>query len=334
MPVTKNAAFRYRIIDACLRNKRKPYPSVDVLQETITEALNLDKEISVSSVNKDMKAMRDIYNAPIQFSKNYKGYYYEDPHFSINSFPLTEEEVRILDLSSSFLKQIKYSGYFTQFESVIEKLISGFRISKIPGYENRQLLETEEPISDTGLNWLETVYSSILYKKALKVQYKRFNSDDSKTHLISPYLLREYRNRWYMVGFSEKADAVTTLALDRVLSIEESKRKYIALDSFNEKDYFRYSFGVTVYANADPYKIKLLFDNSVAGYLLTKPLHSSQIANQLDDGLHIELNCYITPELEMTILSYGEMVKVIGPEQLKKKISDRAEAMWKLYKRN
>jgi predicted DNA-binding transcriptional regulator YafY len=331
MPVTKNAAFRYRIIDACLRNKRRPYPSVDVLQDTITEALNLDKEISASSVNKDLKAMRDFYNAPILFSKNHKGYFYEDPHFSINSFPLTEEEVRILDLSSSFLKQIKYSGYFTQFESVIEKLISGFRLSKIPGYENRQLLETEEPLSDTGLRWLETVYSSILYKKSLEVKYKRFNSDDSKTHLFSPYLLREYRNRWYMVGYSEKAEAVTTLALDRVQSIEESKSKYITLDSFNEKDYFRYSFGVTVYANADPHKIELLFDHSVAGYLLTKPLHSSQKANQQEEGLCIELNCYITPELEMTILSYGEMVKVIGPEQLKNKISERAEAMWKQY---
>jgi predicted DNA-binding transcriptional regulator YafY len=332
MPVTKNAAFRYRIIDACLRNSRRPYPSVDFLQETITEALNLDKQISASSVNKDLKAMRDFYKAPIQFSKNHKGYYYEDPHFSINSFPLTEEEVRILDLSTSFLKQIKFSGYFAQFESVIEKLISGFRLSKIPGYENRQLLETEEPLSDTGLRWLETVYSAILYKQALEVQYKRFNSDDSKTHLFSPYLLREYRNRWYMVGYSEKAEAVTTLALDRVQSMTESANKYNTIDSFNEKDYFRYSFGVTVYTNTDPQVIELLFDSSVAGYLLTKPLHSSQIANQKDDGLHIALNCYITPELEMTILSYGENVKVMGPVHLKEKIADRAEAMWKNYR--
>jgi predicted DNA-binding transcriptional regulator YafY len=331
MPVTKNAAFRYRIIDACLRNKRKPYPSIDVLQETITEALNMEKEISQSSINKDLKSMRSFYNAPIRFNKNHGGYYYEDPHFSINSFPLTEDEVRILDLSSSFLKQIKFSGYFTQFESVIEKLISGFRLSKIPGYENRQLLETEEPLSDTGLRWLETVYSAILYKEILEVKYKRFNSDDVKIHLFSPYLLREYRNRWYMVGYSAKAEAVTTLALDRVESIQKTTGKFISIDSFNEKDYFRYSFGVTVYANADPYTIELLFDQSVAGYLLTKPLHSSQKVNQREDGLHISLVCYVTPELEMTILSYGENVKVLGPEHLKNRIAQRAEALCKHY---
>ena len=332
MPVNKNAAFRHRIIDACLLNKLRPYPTMEQLQDRISESLNLDRRISRSSVDKDLKAMRDFYKAPIQFSKNHKGYFYEDPHFSINSFPLTEDEVRILDLSTSFLKQIKFSGYFTQFESVIEKLISGFRLSKIPGYENRQLLETEEPLSDTGLRWLETVYSAILYKQALEVQYKRFNSDDSKMHLFSPYLLREYRNRWYMVGYSEKAEAVTTLALDRVQSMTESANKYNTIDSFNEKDYFRYSFGVTVYTNTDPQIIELLFDSSVAGYLLTKPLHSSQVANQQDNGLHILLNCYVTPELEMTILSYGENVKVLGPVHLKEKIADRAEAMWKQYR--
>jgi len=326
MPLSKNAAFRYRIIDACLRNTRRPYPSVEELQETVSEGLNLDALISQSSINKDLKAMRDFYKAPIRFDKNRKGYYYEDPHFSINSFPLTEEEVRILDLSTSFLKQIKFSGYFTQFESVIEKLISGFRLSRIPGYENRQLLETEEPLSDTGLRWLEPVYAAILYKETLTVTYKRFNSDESKIHTFSPYLLREYRNRWYMVGFSEKAEAITTLALDRIESIERSPLPFKATEGFNEKDYFRYSFGVTVYTDSAPHHIELCFHPSVAGYLLTKPLHSSQKSTMKEEGLHVELTCYLTPELEMAILSYGETVKVLQPEVLRDRIRTRAGA--------
>lgn len=332
MPATKNAAFRHRIIDACLRNKRKPYPSIEELQETVSEGLNMEDPISVSTINKDLKAMRDFYKAPICFDKYRKGYYYEDPYFSIQSFPLTEEEVRILDLSSSFLKQIKYSGYFTQFESVIEKLISGFRLSKIPGYENRQLLETEEPLSDTGIRWLETVYSAILHKDSLTVKYKRFNSMETKTHAFSPYLLREYRNRWYMIGYSEKAESITTLALDRVASIEKSSQRYISTEGFNEKDYFQYSFGVTVYAQAEPYVVELLFDKAVAGYLLTKPLHASQQAEMGEDGLRLQIECYLTPELEMTILGYGETVQVLGPEILKNRILARAGALLNRYR--
>ena len=331
MPITKNAAFRYRIIDACLRNRRKPYPSIETLQEVVSEGLNMDKPISQSSLNKDLKAMRDFYKAPLRFDKYRKGYYYEEPQFSINSFPLTEEEVRILDLSSSFLKQIKFSGYFTQFESVIEKLISGFRLSKIPGYENRPLIETEEPLSDTGVRWLETTYSAIIYKETLTVSYKRFNSEEIKIHVFSPYLLREYRNRWYMVGYSEKAEAILTLALDRVEHIELSGQPYHTSEGFNEQDYFKYSFGVTVYANDEPKIVELLFQPSVAGYLLTKPLHASQKTSTTDEGLLVQLECYLTPELEMTVLSYGETVKVIGPAVLRERIHARIESSLAQY---
>jgi hypothetical protein len=179
MPVTKNAAFRHRIIDSCLRNTLRPYPNIEQLQDQVTDALNLDNRISRSSIDKDMKAMRDFYKAPIAYDTYRRGYYYEDPNFSINSFPLTPEEIQILDLSTSFLKQIKYSGYFLQFESVIEKLISGFRISKIPGYEGRQFLEVEEPIADIGMKWLEPLYTAIIEKNPLVIQYKRIKANTS-----------------------------------------------------------------------------------------------------------------------------------------------------------
>jgi predicted DNA-binding transcriptional regulator YafY len=328
MPINKNAAFRFRIIDGCLRNNMRKYPTLEVLKEVIMETMNLES-ISDSTINKDLRSMKDHYNAPIECHPVHGGYYYTEEGFSINSFPLTQDEIRVLDLSTSILKQIKFSGYFQQFESVIEKLISGFRISKIPGYEQRQILEVEEPLVDTGTKWIEQVYESILYKQPLFIQYKKFNSSDVKTHVLSAYVIREYRNRWYVTGYSERAEGVTTFALDRVVSMELLKSGYHSTD-FNEKDYFKYGFGATVYSK--PYKVELLFEDSMTGYILSKPLHATQqIINQAD-GLHIELECYLTPELEMTILSYAEQVKVLGPEVLKERIQKRAEALVQLYK--
>lgn len=330
MPVNKNAAFRYRIIDTCLRNSMRKYPTVEVLKEIIMEAMNIES-LSTSQINKDIRAMKDIYSAPIENHKVYGGYYYTEEDFSINSFPLTQDEIRVLDLSTSILKQVKYSGYFKQFESVIEKLISGFRVSKIPGFESRQILETEEPIADTGLKWIEMVYESILNKQALFIEYQKFNSDEVKTHIFSSYVIREYRNRWYVTGYSEKAEGIATLALDRVVNMELLKSGYHSTN-FNEKDFFKYGFGATVYNNSEPYKVELLFDESVAGYMLTKPLHSTQRIISKEAGLHVEIECYLTPELEMTILSYAEKVMVIAPDELRKRVKKRVEALAEVYK--
>ena len=330
MPINKNAAFRYRIIDACLRNSMRKYPTIEVLKEIIMEAMNIES-LSDSQINKDIRAMKDIYNAPIENHKIYGGYYYTEDDFSINSFPLTQDEIRVLDLSTSILKQIKYSGYFQQFESVIEKLISGFRISKIPGYEHRHILEMEEPLIDTGIKWIEMVYESILNKQPLFVEYKKFNSSEVKTHILSAYVIREYRNRWYVTGYSEKAEGITTLALDRVVKMELLKSGYHSAE-FNEKDFFKYGFGATVYSNSNPYKVELFFDESLAGYMHTKPLHSTQRIISEVNGLHLEIECYLTPELEMTILSYAEKVKVLAPVELRDRVKKRAEALADVYK--
>lgn len=333
MPVNKNAAFRYRVIDGCLRNPMRKYPNLQMLKEMIMEAAGLDS-LSDSQINKDIRAMKDLFNAPIENHKVYGGYYYTEEDFSINSFPLTHDEIRVLDLSTSILKQIKYSGYFNQFESIIDKLISGFRISQIPGYEQRQIIEVEQPISDTGLRWIEMAYESILNRMPLHIEYKKFNSDEMKDHIFSAYIIREYRNRWYVTGYSERSEGITTLALDRVVKMELLKNGYRNAD-FDSNDFFKYGFGATVYSDSKPYKVELLFDNSLAGYMLTKPLHSTQrVIDHGEENLHLEIECYLTPELEGTILSYAEKVKVLAPQELIKRISERAEKLANSYKSN
>lgn len=334
MPVNKNAAFRYRIIDECLRNKRKKFPSIQDIQEKITSILGLDSLISVSSINKDFKTMRDFYNAPIKFNTYEKGYFYDDPEFSINNFPLSTEEIEVLDLSTAFLKQLKFSGYFKQFEGAIDKLISGFRVSKIPGFEKKMLIQTEEPIANTGVDWLDNLYVAIIEQKPVQINYQRFNVKQSTTHLFSPYVLREYRNRWYVTGYSSEGKNFTTLALDRILGCEIQDSGFYLDESFNAFEFFKYSFGATVYPNAKPQSVQLLFDKSLEGYLKTKPLHQTQDMQRVYNGILVKIDCYLTPELEMTILGYGEQVKVLGPAKFVTTIKKRVQALGFVYGTN
>jgi predicted DNA-binding transcriptional regulator YafY len=332
MPVNKNAAFRYRIIDEFLRNKRKKYPSLEDIQEKVTSVLGLDVLISASSINKDFKVMRDFYQAPIKFNSYEKGYFYEDPEFSINSFPLSTEEIEVLDLSTAFLKQLKFSGYFNHFEGAIDKLISGFRVSKIPGFEKKMLIQTEEPTANTGVDWLDTLYIAILEQKPVLINYHRFNAKKATNHLFSPYVLREYRNRWYLTGYSSEGKNITTLALDRIVDCEISQNRFILDESFNATDFFKYSFGATVHANAKPYSVQLLFDKALEGYLNTKPLHHTQQMSIENNDILVKIDCYLTPELEMTILGYGEQVKVLAPAEFVNTIKRRVKAMGYVYK--
>ena len=330
MPRNKSALLRYRIIDSCLTNHLHKYPTMQYIHQRIEQQLG--KEISESMINKDFAEIKSIYKAPIKYDKTNGGYYYTDPNFSIKEFPLTNEEVSALDYSTALLQNLKGTKLFDQFENAINKMIEGYRVSKIIGKSEKQLIQVEEPLKTGGNEWLEPLLKAIVEKEALELVYARYGGPE-KSHILSPYLVKEYRNRWYVVGFSDKAEHILLLALDRIKSIEPAKQGYTPAGDFNPDDFFKYSFGITQIHGAKAEKIVLSFTPAQAQYVLAQPLHHSQIILQENPKeVRIQLEVYITQELIMTILSYGAQVKVLKPTHFKQKIKKLITEMVAQYK--
>jgi predicted DNA-binding transcriptional regulator YafY len=216
MPKNKSALLRYRIIDGCLTNSMHPYPSLEAIQKKIEQ--QLDKSISSSMINKDFAAMKDIYGAPIAYHKTKAGYYYTDPSFSIQEFPLTEAEREALDFSTALLQQIRGTRIFQQFENAINKVIEGYRISKIIGVSQRQFLQVEEPVRPQDSPYLEQLLQSIIHQQPLAITYQGYGREP-KLHQFSAHLLKEYRNCWYVVGYSDRGKNLLMFALDRIKDI-------------------------------------------------------------------------------------------------------------------
>ncbi|MBU3743151.1 MAG: WYL domain-containing protein [Sediminibacterium sp.] len=328
MPVNKNALLRYYAIDACLTNSMRPFPNLEQIRRRVMQ--QLDGDISISMINKDLAQMRDLYAAPIKYDKVKRGYCYSTPGYSIKSLPLSEEEIAALDYSTALLQQLKGSRIFDQFETAINRLIEGYRVSKLIGKSEKQLIQVEEPVSTGGNQWLEIILQAIVSQTQLAIDYAKFGSP-VKQHLLSPYLIKEYRNRWYVVGYAATGK-ILILALDRIQKIQKSKARFYADPGFQAEQYFQYSFGITHAAAAAPEKIVATFDKEQAPYILAQPLHHSQVVlNESNKGVTIQLTVYITTELVMTLLSYGAGVEVKEPLTLRKKMQEKIAAMQAVY---
>ena len=330
MPVNKSALLRYRVIDACLTNHLRTYPSIEFIINKIEEQLGTT--LSDSMFNKDIQQMKRVYGAPIKYDRSHGGYYYTEPDFSIKEFPLTHDEIEALDFSTALFQQLKGTKMFQQFENAINKVIEGYRISKVIGKSENEILQVEEPLKTEGNQWLEIILKSITEKSCLKINYKGFGREE-REHEFSAYLLKEYRNRWYAVGFSNRAKNIVVLALDRIRNIEASKSKYVPGENFIPAEFFKYSLGVTQVHEARPQKIILSFLPAQAEYIISQPIHHSQkIIVKNNKEVRIELNVYITQELKMLILSFGENVAVLSPHALKNEIKNVIKKMQELYK--
>ena len=121
MPVNKSALIRYRIIDACLTNKYRRYPTLEFIKEKIDDAVG---DVSESMISKDFSAMKDLYNAPIRYDRYRKGYLYDEEGFTIKEFPRTANDLQIFDFTTALLNQFKGTPFYAQCENAIKKVMN------------------------------------------------------------------------------------------------------------------------------------------------------------------------------------------------------------------
>jgi len=343
MPLNKNAYHRYRVIDSCLTNHLKPYPSLEYITKKVSASLDAGKSkaertgISSSMISKDiteMKRNKEI-NAPIEFSREHRGYYYTEKGFSLKERPWTYKEMDALEFSTAFLSKIRGSSFYENFESAINKAIGQIKVTQILELSESQILQTEEPINNTGVNYIERILKAIVEKECIEIIYQSYQKPETMHH-FSPYIIKEYQGRWYAIGYSAKGKKILSLGLDRIKGINKLPRdtffKYYKEPGFSEDDYFNYCLGIMKNENDKPEKIVLEFSEFQIPYVLSQPLHKSQrVIEQTNDKLIIELEVYMTHELMKLILSYGEQVKVLEPEKIINRIREILVINMSLY---
>lgn len=328
MPANKQAALRYQIINRCLRNKFKPYPKKEDLRQACEDALfnSQGESVSMSTIDKDLYAMRNDltlgYEAPIKYSKEYGGYYYEDPEYSIDKFPLGEEHLEAIRFAAATLEQFKDTPLFDQFESAIGKISD--RVNITSGFKNediRSLVQFEWAPKAGGGEYLESLYRATREQWIIEFDYESFKRNKSKTYLLQPYLLKEYRNRWYVIGYSEEKSRFVTFALDRFLSLNVTEERFKREHEFDSQKFFKHSFGITAVHEAEVMQVQLSFNQQAGMYVKSQPIHQSQkIIEEDAEHLVIQIEVMDSFELKQAILGLGDQVKVLKPASLKEQI--------------
>lgn len=310
---------RIRVINDCLCHRTKKYWSKEALAEMILE--DADIVISTSSIIGDINKMRNSrqlrYNAPIGYSKIHDGYYYTDLDYSIDNLPLNATDLKALKLAASTLNQYRNIPLLNAFTSTIDKVIKFSKRSDQGAVLN--FIDFERTPFATGMEYMDAIIEAIQDKKCIEISYRKFGAAESGVYDFHPYLLKEYRNRWYVIGLNENRGELRTYGLDRITALQPSDCDY-KIDTQVDKNYLADCIGINI-EKQKVETVKLKFIESEGHYLKTQKMHRSQVV-VLDnsDGLVIELNVIINFELIGIILGYGALVTVLEPKALADKI--------------
>lgn len=335
MPANRNALIRYKTIDKCLSNPYQKWTLeklIDACSDALYEYEGIDSGVSKRTVQADIQIMRSDklgYNAPIEVYEK-KFYRYADCDYSITNMPLSQQDLDKLTEVTDILRQFKGFSHFKELTGMVQKIEDKVNIER---NNSEPIIDIDKNENLKGLEYLDFIYRAILEKKVLMVTYQSFKARVPQAFNFHPHLLKEYNNRWFMVGFKNKSEPILNLALDRICSLTENlKQSFITNPDFSAKDYYRDVIGVTV-NNERPRNVRLLINNYNAPYVLTKPLHHSQtVINKSDQGLEIQIRVRMNYELERLILGFGESIQVLAPAVLRKRIQFKLHKATENYK--
>jgi len=336
MPAIKNALLRYRIIDRSIRNEYVPFPSKEQLRQNCEEEMygsSNGEHICHSTIEKDIFAMRMEHDAPISYSKRERGYYYTDPDFSMDDVPLTEKDINAIKSASIILNQFKNTSLFGQYEFAIQKILDRAISTQKTKSIDKEVIQFESLPTVRGNENLELFLEAIKGKNVVQFQYDNFIKNEKTTRRVHPYLLKEYRNRWYLIGKSELKNKVITFGLDRIFNPIFLEQKYVPDNNFSADIYFEHSLGITVYDKL-PNEIIIETNPVLSKYLMSQPIHHSQkIIEIKPNGNHVfGYYLLITYELKMVLMGFGKECKIIAPKELKKEIMEDLELQLNNYK--
>lgn len=327
MAINKLALIRYKTIDDCLRNRFRKWTLDDIIEHVANKLYELEgitSGVSKRTIQADIQFMRSDklgYNAPIVV-KDRRFYQYEDSSFSITKAPINNADVDKMKEIVGVLKQFNAFNYFDEMSDMIARLENNLYKSTNQTGNNIQL-EGNKLVK--GLECIPPLYQAIINKRALLISYKSFKAKEAQQQIYYPYLLKEYRNRWFLIAKAKKGTILLTLALDRIVEFQElPNEEFKAYQGVDFDRYFGDVIGVTKSEKDRPQKVILEFENYHAPYVITKPLHDSQVLlvkNEKTTTFRIDV--VLNYELEREILGFGECVKVHAPRLLVHKIKNR-----------
>lgn len=331
MPLNREAYTRYRLIDARLR--RKPHPHLEELIEYVSE--KFDKPVSKRTLQLDLQEMRYNqalnFNAPIVYDKKEKCYYYSDENYSINNLPVSADELHGLDFAISILNQFKHLPAIREFEDAIIKIAGTVQVNKEARGESDHI-QLDKPFIIKGIEFVEPILKAISERRVIRFTYQKHGSDTTTQNLLEPYIIRESKNFWYVIGngISKKEHKILTFALDRIVDLQLTDQTF-SDDKIDRKNFYKNVLGVTI-AEGKPEKVLLSFSPVQGRYIKTLPIHhSQQIVKESKAELRVSLELVINTELKMQLLSYGANVKVLQPKNLAEEMKATAWQMLQLY---
>ena len=339
MPTNKNAFIRYKYLDRLLSDHLHYYDIHD-LTERVNDMLYNDgfPEVTQRCIEKDLNTLEYApFNAPIERTtkRGKRCIQYSKRSYSIFTKEMTDEEANLLCEVLSTIGQFDGLDNFKW----LDNLKIGLGLD-----ERRQIISFSSNRFLENSKILGTLFDYISNKVVVRISYHTFSDRTIRSLDYHPYLLKQYNDRWFLLGAADGDMKILNFALDRIDDVEPLPEKKYAECPNNIFDHFKDIVGVTLFEGRPTEHIVFWVSDVSKGYVETKRIHPSQASIDgveesclrqqfplLIGGAFFSIDCIKNYELIRELCSFGQELLVLEPTSIKNEIYKRIKEMMKKY---
>lgn len=269
------------------------YPSKKNLLEFLEEK---DFYLSPRTLERDFEIIRADFGIDISYSKANNGYYID-----------IEQSVKV-DSFFKFLEIVTVANIFS------ESLKGNKKILDYVSFHDSKYFK--------GIENLKDILIAIDQGRKLCFIHENFEILTLKNYEITPFLLKEYENRWYVIGVPDGMMEIRTFGIDRITDLSLGKLSKLKRKQFDlQLKEFDNIIGLD-FENKKPVKVRLQVDELHTKYMQTLPLHHSQVIHSKNEKGQSLVDFFLVPNYEFVtqVLKIGDQAVVLEPNELKEEI--------------
>ena len=227
----------------------------------------------------------------------------------------------------------RHKALYGEDDSLYDYLLSAYHIegmTELALKHRKKIMLTEAP---TGVENVQIILEAIDKKKGIECEYYSFNKQSHKHHVLIPYFLRTWEQRWYLVAEPDNHHhGQSVFALERMDDIKLTNEKMLPSSDIDIEDYFDGCFGINHSDDQKPEIIRIKAINTQAEYINALPIHESQkVIETTDEWTIFEYRMVPCYNLYQKLLWYREKIEVLYPVSVREEMKEILRKMVENY---
>ena len=280
---------RYFLIVSLVRQNQKP-SLANILDMLHSEGF----EISKRTLDRDIEDIRNEFGIELVYDKIKKGYF--------------------IDLEQS--SNLEYILRFFELSISAQVMIDTFK----EGKEALHYVAFDSSDSLTGVHWLRDLIMAIRTHRMISFEHTSFQTDITMDYEINPYLLKEYKGRWFLYGYVPSIEDFRIFGIERIDKLILADEYYKPIKNLIPAEKFQHIIGISLLAYKEqPIQTIVISTSAEQGrYMKSLPWHPS-FTPLIDNAVEFRFSLTIMPNNEFIqmMLNYCNRVTVLKPQWLR-----------------